>query len=136
MRISDGSSDVCSSDLDPRRAGAQQLALNPAPPVIEKVREHAAMAVAAPPAEAEIEGTAESERRQPRLRLLRQRPRLKAGAAERELGSLNADQTDFPPVGEREGIAVDHRDRLGTRGDVEVQSLCTVRRREIGRAHV
>src|SRR3546814_10270311 len=87
------------------------------------------MAVAAPPAEAEIEGTAESERRQSRLRLLRQRPRLKAGAAERELGSLNADQTDFPPVGEREGIAVDHRDRLGTRGEVEVQSLCTVRRR-------
>src|SRR3546814_12954298 len=77
------------------------------------------MAVAAPPAEAEIEGTAESERRQPRLRLLRQRPRLKAGAAERELGSLNADQTDFPPVGAREGIAVDHRDRLGTRGEVE-----------------
>src|SRR3546814_1420346 len=86
------------------------------------------MAVAAPPAEAEIEGTAESERRQPRLRLLRQRPRLKACAAERELGSLNADQTDFPPVGEREGIAVDHCDRLGTRGEVEVQSLCTVRR--------
>src|SRR3546814_14381832 len=80
MRISDGSSDVCSSDLDPRQAGAQQLALNPAPPVIEKVREHAAMAVAAPPAEAEIEGTAEGARRQPRLRPLRQRPRPKAGA--------------------------------------------------------
>src|SRR3546814_15108081 len=90
------------------------------------------MAVAAPPAEAEIEGTAESERRQPRLRLLRQRPRLKAGAPERQLGSLNADQTDFPPVGQRESITVDHRDRLGARGEIERQRLRTVR--QIGRA--
>src|SRR3546814_2994005 len=121
MRISDGSSDVCSSDLDPRRAGAQQLALNPAPLVIEKVREHAAMAVAAPPAEAEIEGTAEGERRQPRLRLLRQRPRLKAGSPERQLGSPNANQTDFPPVGPRESITLDHIYLLGPSGENETQ---------------
>jgi hypothetical protein len=79
--------------------------------------EHASMPVAARAAIAEYRGPAAGELLQSFLRLLRQGPGLETGAAERQLGRLNALEPDLPPIVEKHGIAIDDAgDRDGLTG--------------------
>ena len=110
---------IVTKAINPRHARRQQFALQPEPIGAQQMRQRATVAVGFAAAIIERQGFAERQRLKRLFGFLGERPGFEAGAPERQLGRLDADQAHFRAVFEEQRIAVDHFD--GGRGFAALQ---------------
>ena len=93
--------------VDPRKAAAQHFTLNPRAGLIVQMGERPTVTIDAAAAVGQGQAPPQSELRQRRLGLLRQRFDAEPRAPQGQIGRHDADQTNAGSVVEDQGIAVD-----------------------------